>query len=111
MDVKRDVAPMEVSDLDPKITLQNFHCHGGLLLSDAGEGVEPPLKLIRGRLIGPYRPCVAAVLLNNSATSERNPPRHIFNVAMKLRDHVHCGVNSLLVEGDAFWVKMAQSLL
>jgi hypothetical protein len=111
MNVKRDVAPMEVSDLDPKITLQNFHRHGGLLLSDAGEGVEPPLKLIRGWLVGPNCFCVAAVFLNNPATSERNPPRHIFNVAMQLRDHVHRGVNSLLVEGDAFWLKMAQSLL
>jgi hypothetical protein len=70
MNVISNIAAMEVSDFDTKITFQDFHGHGSLLLSDAREGIEATLKLIGGWFVGPYCRGVAAVLTNDSATSK-----------------------------------------
>jgi hypothetical protein len=102
-----NIAAMEVSDFDTKITFQDLHGHGSLLLSDAREGVEATLKLIGGWFVRPYGRGVAAVLTNDSAASKGKPARNVLNVTMQFRRLVHGSVNGSLVAGDSLRVKMA----
>jgi hypothetical protein len=42
--VVRDVTSLEVADGHAEVTLQDLDRHGGLLLPDAGERVQPALQ-------------------------------------------------------------------
>jgi hypothetical protein len=70
MNVISNIAAMEVSDFDTKITFQDFDGQGSFLLSDAREGVESTLKFIGRWFVGPYGFGVAAILANDAAASK-----------------------------------------
>ena len=107
VNVVRDVAPMQVSDLNSEVTFQDFHRHGRLLLTDSGEGVKAPLQLLGSRLVSPDSASLAAIFIDNTLPCQCEPAWNRLGIPMQGRRCLDSRSHRRFVTGDSGGVEVS----
>jgi hypothetical protein len=111
VDVDRNIAPGHVVERDSEVAGQDLDRHGGFLLADAIELLEPGLKGPSGRPIGPEAPYVAIELLRNATRRPHDPARPDRRIAVRHRPAAHRRENTQLIAGHPHGIEVTKALM